>query len=218
MTEEEWLTCADPQRMLAFLRGKVSERKSRLYACGCCRRVWHRLPGPRSRSAIEIAERFADSNAKVLDLQRAQVGARDENDPEASPDENPAIWATADSAYAGATEAAVWALAIVAARARVGCRRQHVAAERQGQSDLARDIFSPFGRSRIDPSWLFWNEGFPHRLSAEVYAERSFTRMPILADALEDAGCTDAAILSHLRSPGPHVRGCWALDLILGKE
>jgi hypothetical protein len=56
------------------------------------------------------------------------------------------------------------------------------------------------------------------RIADTIYRDRSFTDLPILADALEDAGCDNADILSHLRGPGPHVRGCWALDLILGKE
>ena len=43
-------------------------------------------------------------------------------------------------------------------------------------------------------------------------------RLAVLSDALEEVGCTDTALLSHLRSPGPHVRGCWALDLVLGKS
>jgi hypothetical protein len=55
-------------------------------------------------------------------------------------------------------------------------------------------------------------------LAQGIYDERAFERLPILADALEDAGCTDAAILVHCRGPGPHVRGCWVVDLILGKQ
>ncbi len=56
------------------------------------------------------------------------------------------------------------------------------------------------------------------KLAAAVYEERAFDRLPLLADALEDAGCTNAELLGHLRGPGPHARGCRALDLLLGKE
>jgi hypothetical protein len=56
------------------------------------------------------------------------------------------------------------------------------------------------------------------KLAASIYEQRAFDRLPVLADALEEAGCTDADILGHLRGPGPHVRGCWAVDLILGKR
>ena len=68
------------------------------------------------------------------------------------------------------------------------------------------------------PSWLAWEGGMGVNFARGIYDEEAFDRMPILADALEEAGCTDEAILNHLRSPGPHVRGCWALDLVLGKE
>jgi hypothetical protein len=65
---------------------------------------------------------------------------------------------------------------------------------------------------------LAWNDGTVRRISEGVYAERAFDRLPILADALLDAGCDDEELLAHCRSEGPHVRGCWALDRILGKE
>jgi hypothetical protein len=54
-------------------------------------------------------------------------------------------------------------------------------------------------------------------MAQAIYNERGFDRLPILGDALEDAGCTDRDILDHCRGPGPHVRGCWAVDLLLGK-
>jgi hypothetical protein len=54
-------------------------------------------------------------------------------------------------------------------------------------------------------------------MAQNIYQDRTFENLPLLADALEDAGCTDAAILSHCRKPGVHVRGCWAVDLLLGK-
>jgi hypothetical protein len=71
---------------------------------------------------------------------------------------------------------------------------------------------------RIDPAWRAWNGGTAAKLARGIYADRAFDRSPPLADALEDAGCADAALLGHLRGPGPHVRGCWAVDLLLGKE
>jgi hypothetical protein len=80
--------------------------------------------------------------------------------------------------------------------------------------DLVGD---PFTSLTVDPAWLAWNSGFVPQLAQTIYEERRFREMPILADALEDAGCTDEAILSHCRSSGPHVRGCWVVDAILGK-
>lgn len=65
---------------------------------------------------------------------------------------------------------------------------------------------------------LAWNDGTVPRMAQSIYEERAFDRMPILADALEEAGCDNEAILQHCRGGGPHVRGCWVLDLLLGKE
>jgi hypothetical protein len=86
------------------------------------------------------------------------------------------------------------------------------------QSTLLRCIFgNPFRPAALDPAWLRRNDGTAAKLAQAVYEERRFADLPILADALEEAGCTDAAILAHCREPGDHVRGCWVVDLLLGK-
>jgi hypothetical protein len=90
-------------------------------------------------------------------------------------------------------------------------------AESIAHCDIIRDIFgNPFRPVIIDSSWLTWNGGTIRQLAESIYTERAFDRIPILADALEDANCTDTAILYHLRGPGPHIRGCWVVDLLLG--
>jgi hypothetical protein len=87
------------------------------------------------------------------------------------------------------------------------------------QADLLRDLLgNPFRPVSADPAWLTWNGGTVRQLAEVIYEERRFVDLPILADALEEAGCTDEDILSHCRGPGEHVRGCWVLDLLLGKE
>jgi hypothetical protein len=70
----------------------------------------------------------------------------------------------------------------------------------------------------VDPAWLAWNGGTVVKLAEAIYAGRAFDRMPILADALEEAGCADANFLDHCREPGPHALGCWIVDLLLGKR
>jgi hypothetical protein len=93
-------------------------------------------------------------------------------------------------------------------------------ASRRVRASVLRDIFgNPFRPSRpVDPAWLTFNGGGARNLAQSVQDSGGFDRLPLLADALEDAGCTDAGLLGHLRGPGPHVRGCWAVDLVLGKS
>ncbi len=90
---------------------------------------------------------------------------------------------------------------------------------RQARLGFVRDIFgNPFVTHSINPQWLAWNDRTVARMALKAYKERDFSDMPILADALEEAGCTDSEILGHLRGPGSHVRGCWVVDLLLGKK
>jgi hypothetical protein len=92
-------------------------------------------------------------------------------------------------------------------------------AERRLQCDVIRDLFgNPFHPLALDHSCLIWNGGTVPKLAQGIYEDRAFDRLPILADALEEAGCTNADILDHCRGLGPHVRGCWVVDLLLGKE
>jgi hypothetical protein len=85
--------------------------------------------------------------------------------------------------------------------------------------ELIRGIVgNPFRPVVIDPSVYHWNDGTVVKVAQDIYDDRAFDRLPILADALEDAGCGDPEILGHLRGTGPHVRGCWLIDAVLGKE
>jgi len=88
--------------------------------------------------------------------------------------------------------------------------------EMAAQSQLLRDIFgNPFRPVTVDPEWL---TSTVVALARGIYDERAFDRLPILADALQDAGCENADVLDHCRGPGPHARGCWVVDLLLGKR
>jgi hypothetical protein len=106
-----------------------------------------------------------------------------------------------------------------AARAGGAAGRPAAKRERAAQSLLMRDIFgNPFRPPPApDPSWLRWGDGTVPNLARAVYEGRAFERLPILADALEEAGCIHADVLGHLRGGGPHAVGCWALDWVLGK-
>jgi hypothetical protein len=95
-------------------------------------------------------------------------------------------------------------------------------ATEKAQADLLRDILgNPFRPVAVSSAWLT-----PQvvAVAQAAYDQREppagtldVARLAVLADALEEAGCTDQTVLDHLRGPGPHVRGCWVVDLILGK-
>jgi hypothetical protein len=196
MTETEWLNCTDPTLMLQFLRGKASDRKLRLFACACCRRGWHRITASGMKELVELAERYADQSW-TADWFNA--------------------WATADRLYF--TSNIVWPDAWEAAsRVSEGWLLRDVFGN-TAHCGLLRDVFgNPFQPWFVLESWLTWNDATIPRLARAVYNERAFDRLPILADALEDADCSDTELLNHLRSPGPHFRGCWAVDLLLGQK
>jgi hypothetical protein len=118
-------------------------------------------------------------------------------------------------AFLAAISASTWASSVEWAAT---CPPGGTLDTRAPQCALLRDIVgNPFRTTTIDPDWGAWNDGIVLRIAQAIYEERAFDRMPILGDALENAGCAERAILDHLRSLGPHVRGCWVLDLVLGK-
>jgi hypothetical protein len=210
--EQDWLSSTDPQGMLEFLRtsGKADDRKLRLFACACCRRVWHLVNDERSRRAVEVAERWADGRATPPELMAAHQAAWE-------------AWGTPARTAASDATAVAWEVGHAAdagshaAWAGTGGSR---ADERKAQADLLRCILGdPFRPPPlIEPGWLRWNGGTLVRLATVIYDERRFEDMPVLTDALEEAGCADEAILSHGRDGGPHCRGCWLVDALLGKE
>jgi hypothetical protein len=227
MTEQEWLACTDPQKMLEFLKGKASDRKLRLFACAFCRSVWHLLAdGGRSRRpehsrhAVEVAEWYADGDATAAEL----ADAWDDAWAAAPPPENaPLPDAAQDADYAICC--AAWVACHDAARGAGGVATWAAAGDAVGdaasvkQATLLRCIFgNPFHPVALNAAWLAWDYGTVRKIARAIYYDRAFDRLPILADALEDAGCTDKAILDHCRQPGEHERGCWVVDLLLGKE
>ncbi len=88
----------------------------------------------------------------------------------------------------------------------------------RSHNQLQCEIFgNPFRAALLNATWLQWNDNTVQKMAKAIYIKHAFDRLPILADALEEAGCNNAEILDHCRSPGPHVRGCWVVDLLLGK-
>jgi hypothetical protein len=99
------------------------------------------------------------------------------------------------------------------------CRPQAGAAVGAELCGWVREVFGdPFRPPAVDPAWLVWNGGTVAQIAQAIYAGDDFVRLPVLADALEEAGCADTELLGHCRGPGPHARGCRAVDLVLGKH
>jgi hypothetical protein len=210
MTEGEWMV-GDLDNMLAHLAKGASHRKLKLFACACCRSLPGYLDSQPDRQALELTERDVDGLATEEEFDQLLE------------EEFDVRWYRRDAwdaidrileTYWGET----WG----------NERLYHQSEEEQLQSRnrmnaalalLLLDIFgNPFRPVSTASHWYTWNEGTIIRLAKGIYEERAFDRLPVLADALEEAGCTNADILNHCRSPGPHVRGCWVIDLLLGKD
>ncbi len=213
MTEAEWLNCGYSYDMLDQLAGKASDRKLRLFASACCRALWHFIVDSNCRNAVEMSERFADKLTSAEELEEA---AR------RSPPGRPSggSWAPVRLSFARQARRAVLATCQpVAQDAAWETARQSMALIQNLQAHILRDIFgNPFRPAVLDPAWLRWRDGFIPQVAQSIYDERRFADLPILGDALEDAGCTNIDILDHCHRPGEHVRGCWVLDLLLGKQ
>jgi hypothetical protein len=216
MTEAEWAASNDAVPMLVFLEGRITRRQEHLFACACCRRIWHLLSDEPCRNGVEIAERLADGLAS-----REEWAAHWEEAVEKRQLGTYGINAAYNAGYPmplGARHALTSAGATQAREpvTQDGEWLAGVIAERTAQTVLLRDIFgNPFRPVAADPPWL---TSTVVTLAEGIYAERAFDRLPILADALQDAGCENADILAHCRNDGPHVRGCWVVDLLLRKE
>jgi len=224
VNESEWLVCTDTRPMWGCLKGKTSDRKLRLLACACSRRVWHLLDDERSTRAVSAAERYADGEESAERLYTEHQAALDVlRDKRSIQFSNPNFYASLASDHA--LEASAFIAAADASEYDAAATASESArfAERQSQIDLLRDVFgNPFLPVAFDPAWRTHTVT---ALAAAAYEERSLPRgtldadrLAVLADALEDAGCTNELLVAHLREPSLHVRGCWAIDLLLGKE
>lgn len=243
----QWLTSTDPEAMLEFLRnaGDPSERRCRLFACACVRRI-SPLAGPASLDAVAVAEQFADGRATEDELVAARRGAGPVAATRLRGHAVAVVWAASYCCahWAGHSPNLPYKPGWLAAVRASGHARDAVVrkaasdaqksagnalavmraardAEVHAQAALLRDIFGDPCRSRpsVEAAWLALHDGTVKKLAEAIYVERAFERMPLLADALEDAGCTDKDILAHCREPrGVHVRGCYIIDLLLGKK
>jgi hypothetical protein len=246
MNEQDWLTWWDAFDLLSWCADgecRISQRKLRLFAVACCRTIWPLLTERTSRQAVEVAERYADHQATLESLRAVRSVAEEARracEPSAwessAPREeairycnhclaecltrenftyHPMAQDVADTvntlAIRGAVSSELW-----------GTEEGDAVAEKVGgergaiECRLVREIFcNPLRPLSVAPAWQI-----PQVLAIArtAYEERRWQDLPLLADALEEAGCDENQILSHCRGCGPHVRGCWVVDLLLGKE
>lgn len=257
MTAVEWQRCNDPGQLLTWLAGRASDRKLRLFACACCRRIWHLLDHEPSRRAVETAEQFADGLLPAEQLARARADARQvtweaiqrvrsewsmSRINERARGAWVAVWAAC--AAEETAEARIWSesqprtgqlnsssclplrTAQVVSWARTvaveyGLDRNKTTGDQEEayQCALLRDLFE--GQLQpipIESKWLEYGSGLVVRLARVLHEEGRLDELPVLADALEDASCDNDRLLDHLRSPGPHARGCWVLDALMQKN
>jgi hypothetical protein len=208
--EIEWLTQDSPRFLSAFEQlGAASERKRRLFACHCCRLVWDRLPDERSRAAVKVAERYAEGEADEPEFVAANAGAR------AAKTHSRLPWLAIEASAANPLPADVVRCFLRGHKVLPGKQRDRA----RRVVALLRCLFgNPFRPATLAPDLLRWRDGLLVSVARRMYDNRDFSEMPVLADMLQDAGCDDEQVLAHCRQGGEHARGCFAIDLLLGRE
>jgi hypothetical protein len=205
MTEAEWRTCNEPEAMLEYCQHNAfNARKNRLFAVACCRLIWNSLR-EWDRHAVDVSERYADGEASEEEFRQIEFGFMS------------GVISPVDYVVANARAASAW---LDTRRLIEHFVNLHSPSAIEIGLDVAvnyiREVYgNPFRSVAVDPFWLTSNVV---TLAESIYQDRSFDGMPILADALMDAGCNNDDILNHCRQPGEHVRGCWVIDLLTGRK
>ena len=221
MTEAEWLGCEDPERMFQGPARPIldydretwqqSKRRRKLFCAACAQLVSNLIVAEESRRALAWLEESVDEEPPAEERADVVGGAKwaAEGGRDYDRDAEGVAAELVCDAVAGDVELVLGYLL----RSLEDALPENVPSRVAG---LMRDIVgNPFRPVTLDPRWLTPNVV---ALAQTIYDERAFERMPILADALMDAGCDSADVLEHCRKGGEHVRGCWVVDLLLGKE
>ena len=204
MNEKEWLRMLNPAALLRYYRDRTelaNDRKLRLLVAASWVRDTERYQDGLGQRLAEIQLRVADTQSDCSELAEAIVPymPREEESYDLTTPTDASV------EFASNPWGTAWTAAYDAVRP----------ADAKRFSQTVRDIFgNPFRAVAFDPKW---RTEAAVGLALRMYDDRDFAAMPILADALEEAGCEDADILAHCREPGVHVRGCWVVDLVLGK-
>lgn len=216
MTEAEWLASGDADRMCYALADRIGVRQCWLFACAGYRMLPGTLESEPDRRVLEAAERQIDGEDRAEEMADYWVEARRDirfHRLDAGQAVLRVLGTIEDEIMDAFPEEIIRLNPGGLGPALPGTPFSRTRYARL--ADILRDIVgNPFRPETISPDWLT-----PRVLSlaGAIYDERAFDRLPILGDALEEAGCDRAAILDHCRRPGEHVQGCWVLDLLLGK-
>ncbi|MGF1583392.1 MAG: hypothetical protein ACFCD0_29070 [Gemmataceae bacterium] len=226
-------------------RTKAGQRKLHLLACSWCCRFWEHLPDW-AREKIVLLEQFYDGVVSREELAQALVSAhafhsdisesfydaRDDGDTWQSLRKHELIALIIRSLLefeqlqvriVEICERLIQLLDTVVLQQQsprsINERRGVITSEREQMSHLVREIFgNPHSPAKLDPIWLRWNNETVRKMAEQISTSETFHQMPVLGDALEEAGCSDESILDHCRAATKHSKGCWVLDLLLGKE
>ncbi len=220
MTEEEWLKCDDPYQMLNDVAMRATERKLRLFGIVCCRQNEDLFPPDRRFvDAIHLGERFVEEVISEETRAKAFTAVYEAHEEFAFDELDDYLFYPAYLIHPSFTMTEARCCAELARTYSRWDEENWMGQQNEIMSELAvhlRDIFgNPFRPVAADPAWL---TATAVSIARGIYDDRAFDRLPILADALQDAGCENADILGHCRGDGPHVRGCWVVDQVLGKE
>jgi hypothetical protein len=239
MKPGQWPYWSDPEAMLNAVRRGASPRKLRLLGCACCHRAWSLLTDT-ARRIVQLSELVADGLAErdallkevrplSQEVYRAVEGARGVTVFDGDPEEADPTEEEEFARLSVALQASFASILATTSGSRTAVRRAldlladlvgwNPGEERRAQCHLIRDVFgNPFKPIVVDHAWLRWNNGFVPKMAHAIYDDYTFQDLPILADALEEAGCNNKDVLQHCRSRKDHVRGCFVVDLVIGKR
>jgi hypothetical protein len=234
MTEAECLVSSEPVAMLRFLRGKTTERKQRLFACACCLGMWEQKPDDLAYRAVTYGEHWAEIGASnrvegraiwdaIMELQDVEMHEGDHQTALkliyslSCLEDDPLFLFTRETTRSIRDRLFTLPRRMLARLTGPGVDPQDSLREQaKPWYPIIRCIFcNPFRPVAFDPNWRTTTS---LAIAQQMYDSRDFAAMPILADALQDAGCDNTDILDHCRGASPHVRGCWVVDLVLGNE
>jgi hypothetical protein len=215
--------------MLEYFLANATARKARLFGCGYLRQIWREVEHAEGCClAVEVAERFADGRATLNELKKAHHFAWEAAESYSCRALGEPVWYAVATAEQDAYDFAILTHYestekfsepdIVNPRTEARLKALKAARHAQWVCLLRELLGNPFRQVSLKSTSLGWSNGTIPKLAQSIYDERAFDRLPILADALEDAGCDNTDILAHCRSGSEHVRGCWVVDLLLGKE